>query len=101
GGGGGRRSAPGGATPAAAKATCSNKNVKIAVPVTPPNVVHLPPYVAMDLGIFKDEGLNVEIVRFEGGVGAFRAMAGGSVDLAGTSSETFITAGVTGASGRV
>jgi len=46
----------------------------------------------MDLGIFKDEGLNVEIVRFEGGVGAFRAMAGGSVDLAGTSSEPFITA---------
>ena len=89
---GGGSSAPAPATPAAAKATCSNKNVKIAVPVTPPNVVHLPPYVAMDLGIFKDEGLNVEIVRFEGGVGAFRAMAGGSVDLAGTSSEPFITA---------
>jgi NitT/TauT family transport system substrate-binding protein len=79
-------------TPAAAKLTCSNKNVKIAVPVTPPNVVHLPPYVAQDLGIFKDEGLNVDIQRFEGGVGAFRAMAGGSVDLAGTSSEPFITA---------
>src|SRR5215469_12609271 len=89
---GGSSSAPAPATSAAAKATCSNKSVKIAVPVTPPNVVHLPPYVAMDLGIFKDEGLNVEIVRFEGGVGAFRAMAGGSVDLAGTSSEPFITA---------
>jgi ABC-type nitrate/sulfonate/bicarbonate transport system substrate-binding protein len=84
---------PGGAQPtSAAKATCSNANVKIAVPVTPPNVVHLPPYIAMDLGIFKDEGLNVTIVRFEGGVGAFRAMASGSVDLAGTSSEPFITA---------
>lgn len=79
-------------TPAAQKATCSNKNVTIAVPVTPPNVVHLPPYVAMDMGIFKDEGLNVSIARFEGGVGAFRAMAGGSVNLAGTSSEPFITA---------
>src|SRR5215467_7321204 len=89
---GGSSSAPAPAATAAAKATCSNKSVKIAVPVTPPNVVHLPPYVAMDLGIFKDEGLNVEIVRFEGGVGAFRAMAGGSVDLAGTSSEPFITA---------
>jgi NitT/TauT family transport system substrate-binding protein len=89
---GGSSSAPAPATSAAAKATCSNKSVKIAVPVTPPNVVHLPPYVAMDLGIFKDEGLNVEIVRFEGGVGAFRAVAGGSVDLAGTSSEPFITA---------
>lgn len=80
------------AAPAAQKLTCSNKSVKIAVPVTPPNVVHLPPYIALDLGIFKDEGLNVDIERFEGGVGAFRAMAGGSVDLAGTSSEPFITA---------
>jgi ABC-type nitrate/sulfonate/bicarbonate transport system substrate-binding protein len=44
------------------------------------------------MGIFKDEGLTVEIARFEGGVGAFRAMAGGSVDLAGTSAEPFITA---------
>ncbi len=75
-----------------AKATCMNKSVKIAVPVTPPNVVHLPPYVAEDLGIFKEEGLNVEFTRFEGGVGAFRAMASGSVDLAGTSSEPFISA---------
>jgi NitT/TauT family transport system substrate-binding protein len=74
------------------KLTCSNKSVKIAVPVTPPNVVHLPPYMAIDMGIFKDEGLVVEIVRFEGGVGALRAMAAGSVDLAGTSSEPFITA---------
>src|SRR5207302_485823 len=87
-------------TPAAkpqAKATCTNKSVKIAVPVTPPNVVHMPPYVAQDLGIFRDEGLTVELVRFEGGVGAFRAVAGGSVDLAGTSSEPFVTAVAQGA----
>src|SRR5213594_840563 len=76
----------------ATQATCQPTSVKIAVPVTPPNVVHLPPYVAQDLGIFKDEGLSVDIERFEGGVGAFRAMAGGSVHLAGTSSEPFITA---------
>jgi len=78
--------------PPGQKATCTNRNVTIAVPVTPPNVVHLPPYMAQDMGIFKDEGLNVTIARFEGGVSAFRAMAGGSVDLAGTSSEPFITA---------
>lgn len=89
---GGTSSAPAPATSAAPAATCSNKSVKIAVPVTPPNVVHLPPFVAQDLGIFKNEGLNVSIERFEGGVGAFRAVAGGSVDLAGTSSEPFITA---------
>ncbi len=89
---GGGASAPAPTAPAAAKLTCANKDAKIAVPVTPPNVVHLPPYMALDLGIFKEEGLNVTIERFEGGVGAFRAMASGSVDLAGTSSEPFITA---------
>jgi ABC-type nitrate/sulfonate/bicarbonate transport system substrate-binding protein len=79
-------------TPAAQKQTCSNQTVKLAMPVTPPNVVHIPPYIALDLGIFRDEGLTVEISRFEGGVGAFRAMASGAVDLAGTSSEPFISA---------
>lgn len=85
-------SSPAPANPAAQKAVCTNQSVKLAVPVTPPNVVHIPPYVAQDMGIFREEGLTVEIAKFEGGVGAFRAMAGGSVDLAGTSSEPFITA---------
>ncbi len=76
----------------AAKATCTQKSVKIAVPVTPPNVVHLPPFVAKDLGYFKDEHLGVELPKFEGGVGAFRSVASGSVTLAGTSSEPAINA---------
>ncbi len=80
------------AAPTAAKASCQATNVKIAVPVTPPNVVHLPPYVAQELGYFKDENLTVELVRFEGGVGALRAMVSGGVDLAGTSSEPLVTA---------
>ncbi len=85
----------------AAKAICSARTVKIAVPVTPPNVVHLPPFVAQDLGYFKDENLDVQLLRFEGGVGAFRALAGGNVDLAGTSSEPAITAIEQGAEVRV
>lgn len=85
-------SSPAPAAPPQKAAVCTNQSVKLAMPVTPPNVVHIPPYVAQDMGIFKDEGLTVEIAKFEGGVGAFRAMAGGSVDLAGTSSEPFITA---------
>ncbi len=87
GGGGGTTSAP-----TATKATCTQRSVKIAVPVTPPNVVHIPPYVAQDLGYFKEENLDVEMVRFEGGVGAFRSVAAGSVDMAGTSSEPAILA---------
>ncbi len=85
-------SSPAPATPPEKAAVCTNQTVKLAMPVTPPNVVHIPPYIAQDMGIFKDEGLTVEIAKFEGGVGAFRAMAGGSVDLAGTSAEPFITA---------
>ncbi len=91
---GGSAAAP---SPAPEKAKCASKSVKIAVPVTPPNVVHIPPFVALDLGFFKDENLNVELPRFEGGVGAFRAMASGSVDMAGTSSEPFILASAQGA----
>src|SRR5437899_1376775 len=75
-----------------AKATCQPTSVKIAVPVTPPNVVHLPPYVAQELGYFKDENLTVELVRFEGGVGALKAMVAGGVNLAGTSTEPVVNA---------
>jgi len=85
--------APAAATATAvAKQTCQATSVKVAVPVTPPNVVHLPPYVAQELGYFKDENLTVELVRFEGGVGALRAMVSGGVDIAGTSTEPVITA---------
>ncbi len=74
------------------KASCPATSVKVAVPVTPPNVVHLPPFVALELGYFKDENLTAELVRFEGGVGALRAMVAGGVDIAGTSTEPVITA---------
>jgi ABC-type nitrate/sulfonate/bicarbonate transport system substrate-binding protein len=80
------------ASPTVARATCPATSVKIAVPVTPPNVVHLPPYVAQELGYFKDENLTVELVRFEGGVGALKAMVGGGVNLAGTSTEPVVNA---------
>jgi ABC-type nitrate/sulfonate/bicarbonate transport system substrate-binding protein len=53
--------------------------------------------VAQDLGYFKDENLEVELPRFEGGVGAFRSVASGSVDMAGTSSEPAIQAVAQGA----
>src|SRR5439155_26215166 len=100
----------GGATPAggmspspsaAAKATCQSKKITIAVPVTPPNVVHLTPYVVNEFGYFKDENLTVELIRFEGGVGSLRASASGAIDLAGTSSEPVIDAIANGAEVKV
>jgi NitT/TauT family transport system substrate-binding protein len=83
------------------KATCQTKKVTIAVPVTPPNVVHLTPYVADAFGYFKDENLTVELVRFDGGVGSLRASASGAIDLAGTSSEPVIDAIANGADVKV
>ena len=86
---------------AAAKATCPAKKITIAVPVTPPNVVHLTPYLADSFGYFKDENLTVEFIRFEGGVGSLRASASGGITLAGTSSEPVIDGIANGADVRV
>jgi NitT/TauT family transport system substrate-binding protein len=83
------------------KATCPAKKITIAVPVTPPNVVHLTPYVADSFGYFKDENLTVELVRFDGGVGSLRASASGGITLAGTSSEPVVDAIDAGADVRV
>ncbi|TMC28072.1 MAG: ABC transporter substrate-binding protein [Chloroflexi bacterium] len=86
---------------AAPKATCQAKKVTIAVPVTPPNVVHLTPYVADAFGYFKDENLTVELVRFDGGVGSLRASASGAIDLAGTSAEPVLDAIANGADVKI
>ena len=83
------------------KATCAAKKITIAVPVTPPNVVHLTPYVADAFGYFKDENLTVELVRFDGGVGSLRASASGAIDLAGTSSEPVVDAIANGADVKI
>jgi len=73
------------------------KKLVLAMAVTPPNLVHIPPYLAKDLGYFKEEGLDVEIVSFEGGVGSLRAMMAGSADLALTSADPPISARAQGA----
>lgn len=105
GGGGGTSpsgSASGAASPSAvAKASCQAKEVTIAVPVTPPNVVHLTPYVADAFGYFKDENMTVKLVRFDGGVGSLRASASGAIDLAGTSSEPVLDAIANGADVKI
>src|SRR5258708_35763232 len=83
------------------KAVCAATKITIAVPVTPPNVVHLTPYVADSFGYFKDENLTVELVRFEGGVGSLRASASGGITLAGTSAEPVIDGIANGADVKV
>ena len=68
--------------------------------VTPPNMVHLPAYIAKELGYFDEVGLDVEIKSFEGGVGGLRAGLAGGVDVAGTSSDPLIAAVGAGAGAK-
>jgi ABC-type nitrate/sulfonate/bicarbonate transport system substrate-binding protein len=100
-GGGNVTASPLATATAAAKAVCPAAKITIAVPVTPPNVVHLTPYVADAFGYFKDENLTVELVRFEGGVGSLRASASGGITLAGTSSEPVIDGIANGADVKI
>lgn len=66
----------------ASAAHAMDTKLSVGMPVMPPNIVHMPVFAAKDLGYFKDEGLDVEIVGFEGGVKAFRAVVSGDVDIA-------------------
>ncbi len=60
--------------------------------VTPPSMVHLPPYIAKDMGFFDEVGLDVEIKSFEGGVGALRGGISGGLDIVATSSDPLLAA---------
>ncbi len=55
-----------------APATAADKIV-LGMPVKPPPLVHLPVYYAIDNGIFKKNGLEVEVKFFRGGVATHRA----------------------------
>lgn len=57
--------------------------VTFGMPTTPPNMVHIGPWVAKEQGFFAEEGLDVEIVTFEGGVYAIRNVVSGALDVGG------------------
>ncbi len=66
-----------GATPAA---FASDKSVKIAVGGKA-LYYYLPISIAESLGYFKDEGLDVQIIDFQGGSRSLQAVVGGSADV--------------------
>ncbi len=81
------------ATPTAVPATLKPvRKMVYGSPVTPPNMVHMGPYVAQELGYFKEVGLDVEFKTFEGGVGALRGLISGNLDVVGTSSDPLFLA---------
>ena len=65
------------AVPCAAAA----EDLTIGMPTAPPNVVHMPIYIAQDLGLYKKYGITVKIVSLNGGVNVFRAMLAGNLDI--------------------
>ena len=82
-------------------AQAPTKKLTLAMAVTPPNLVHVTPYLAKDLGYFKEEGLEVEIISFEGGVGPLRVLLTGQVDIALSSGDPPIIARAKGAAIRL
>lgn len=57
----------------------------VAMPTSPPNVVHMPIHIAIDLGLFKNAGVTIETVALDGGVKTYRAMVAAQADIASAS----------------
>jgi len=79
----------------------AKRKVVFGVPVTPPNVVHIPPYVAKEMGFFSEQNIDVEFVTFEGGTQTLRGSVAGGLDITGTSSDPAIIAAARGAGTKV
>jgi NitT/TauT family transport system substrate-binding protein len=85
------------AAPVAAqsKPACKDmRKVKLGVPVSPPNVVHTPPFVARALGIFASYCIDAEIVEFEGGLSAANLAAVAQGQALATMNATAIAQGL-------
>jgi NitT/TauT family transport system substrate-binding protein len=57
--------------------------IKFGMPTTPPNMIHITPWVAQEQGFFREEGLAVDIVTFEGGIYVIRNVVSGAIDAGG------------------
>src|SRR5262245_66657207 len=79
----------------------TKRKVVFGVPVTPPNVVHIPPYVAKEMGFFGENNIDVEFVTFEGGTQTLRGSVAGGLDITGTSADPAIIAAARGAGTKV
>jgi ABC-type nitrate/sulfonate/bicarbonate transport system substrate-binding protein len=79
----------------------AKRKIVFGVPVTPPNVVHLPPYIAKEMGYFNDLNIDVELVTFEGGTQTLRGSVAGGLDITGTSSDPAIIAAARNAGTKV
>ncbi len=76
----------------ASAASAAATKLTFGMPTTPPNLVHIGPWVAQEQGFFTDEGLDVEITTFEGGVYVIRNVVSGALDAgAGAGAATAVS----------
>jgi len=57
--------------------------VRMGSSLSPPSLDTFTPYVALELGLFRKYGLDVEILEFRGGTTHMKALLSGEVDVAG------------------
>ena len=65
------------AVPAMARA----EDLVVALPTSPPNIVHMSVLIAQDLGLYKKHGISVKTISQAGGVFVYRAMLAGNADI--------------------
>jgi NitT/TauT family transport system substrate-binding protein len=70
------------------KSGSSSEPIRIGVGI---DAAYAPFFLAAEDGMFKDAGLNVELIQFGRGGEAVQAIAGGQVDVAGNSDTTTLT----------
>ncbi len=57
--------------------------IRMGTPLSPPALDAIAPYVALERGLFKKYGLDVQIVEFRGGPTNVKALLAGEVDVSG------------------
>jgi NitT/TauT family transport system substrate-binding protein len=62
-------------------ATALAEDLVVAMPTSPPNIVHMAVLVAQDLGLYKKNGVSVKTIALDGGVKVYRAMLAGNADI--------------------
>jgi NitT/TauT family transport system substrate-binding protein len=85
----------------AAPAAAGAADLVVAMPTSPPNVVHMPVLVANDLGLYKKNGVSIETVTLAGGVKTYRAMVAGNADIAVASGPFSIIGRAKGAKSKI
>src|ERR1041385_8682972 len=62
-------------------AALAQTKIVIGIPTSPPNIVHMPPIVAAELGLYKKAGIDAELGSLGDGTKVFRALLAGNIDF--------------------